>query len=213
MKVALDALTAEIARNVDWNIREWDSQFEEIPRAHRMNLILHHLASLDVARAEKSDGAVGIRWKPSRRLEAYFGVTRHGIADDYEDVEQLMPISGLADELSRILQGNEEAVEIHIVHTVVYFALYRLGMLEYRGRKDGVCEFNKSSNFAERCDEYEQNGDLASVTEVLDEAGRTVELIQNFQATGNTLMPLVKYEVMSRSKLIEKSGRYPTERR
>ena len=96
MKVGLDALVAEIARCIDWNLLEWDPKFDALSRPHRMHLILANLVREDVARAEKSDGGVGVRWRPSHRLDSYFGVKRHGIADEYEDAETPVCIPKLA---------------------------------------------------------------------------------------------------------------------
>jgi hypothetical protein len=180
MKVGLDALIAEITRSLDWNLLEWDPKFDALSRPHRMHLILARLVREDVARAEKSDGGVGVRWRPSHRLESYLGVTRHGIPDEYEDADAPAAISTLADELSKVLQVNGDGIEAHTVYAVSCFTMYKLGMLEYRGKVDGLCQFYKSPDFVERAEEQERRGDLTSVTEVVDEAGNTIEFIEKY---------------------------------
>ena len=187
MKVGLDALIAEIARNLDWNLLGWDAKFEGLSRPRRMHLILANLVRLDVARAERSDGSVGVRWRPSHRLENYFGVTRHGIPDEYEDAEAPIAVSTLGKQLSKVLQVNSHAVEGHTVYVSACFAMYRLGMLEYRGKKDGFCQFYKSPDFGERSEELDRKGDLTSVTEVVDEAGNTVEFIEEYGSSKSAL--------------------------
>jgi hypothetical protein len=180
MKVGMDALIAEIARCLDWNFLECDPKFDALSRPHRMQLILASLVREDVAKAEKSDGGVGVRWRASHRLESHFGVTRHGIPDEYEDAGAPEVISTLADEFSKDLQVNGDAVEVHTVYAASCFAMYRLGMLEYRGKEDGFCQFYKSPDFVARSEELERRGDLASVTEVVDEARNTVEFIEEY---------------------------------
>jgi hypothetical protein len=118
MTVRLDAIIAEIARNIDLNLLMQYPDFAELPRFHRMHFIVRSLASCDIARGEKYGGRKVRRWRPSRRLEGNLGVKGHGIPDEIERIEAPIAISTLVDELSDLLKENGEAID-EVTHYVL----------------------------------------------------------------------------------------------
>ncbi len=185
MKVGLDALVAEIDRSLDWNLLEWDPKFGALSRSQRMHLILANLVREDVARTDKLDGGILVRWQPSRRLESYFGVTRHGIPDEFENVDASPAISAIADEFYKVLQANGDGVETHTVFVISCFTFYRLGMVKYLGKDDGLCQFSKSPDFDIMSEELDN---CTRIEEVLDQNGRTVKFIGKCDPTLDGLL-------------------------
>jgi hypothetical protein len=166
MKIRLDAVIAEIARNIDLNLLMQYPDFAELPRFHRMHFIVRSLASCDIARGEKYGGRKVRRWRPSRRLEGNLGVKGHGIPDELERIEAPIGISTLADEFEEVLQANGDAVGEVAPYVLRLFGMYGLGLLEYQGRKDGLCQFERSSR---RID-------------VVDEAGNMTDFLEKYLA-------------------------------
>jgi hypothetical protein len=146
MEVKLDAIVAEIAANIDANLLEYDSNFAALPRFNRLHFIFRSLASCDIARAEKSGRRKVIRWRPSHRLKDYVGLKPRGIPDEFERIEAPIAISTLADEFEEILQTVRGPIEETAFGVLRRFAMYEMGLLEYRGKKDGVCQFHRSSS-------------------------------------------------------------------
>jgi hypothetical protein len=144
MKVRLDAVIAEIAGTLDLRLLRQDPKFANLWRPHRMHLIMPSLARCDIARAEKSGGRKVLRWRPSRRLKNCVGVKPRGIPDELERIEAPIAISTLADEFSEVLQANVETVEEVASYALRLFAMYEMGLFEYRGKKDGLCQFERS---------------------------------------------------------------------
>jgi hypothetical protein len=146
MNVRLDALIAEIARTLDVSLLRHDPRFATLPRPQRMHLIVRTLARCDIARGEKYGGREVRRWRPSRRLERNLGVKGHGIPDEIERIEAPIAISTLVDELSDLLKENGEAID-EVTHYVLrLFGMHELEFLEYRGKRDGLCQFERSSS-------------------------------------------------------------------
>jgi hypothetical protein len=143
MEVRLDALVAEIAETVDSSLLREEPNFSTLQRPNRMYMILLSLMCCDIVRSNKSNG--GMRWRPSRRLNKHVGVKDHGIPDERERIEKPMTISTLADEFSETLRANSEEVVEVAFHVLRCFAMYQMGLLEYRGREDGRCLFYRSS--------------------------------------------------------------------
>jgi len=166
MKVKLDALIAEIAGTLDVNLLRQDPNFATLPRPQRMHFIVACLERCDIARAEKAGGRRVLRWQPSRRLDGYFGVKCHGIPDELERIETPIAISTLADEFSEVLQANGETVEEAASYVLRLFAMYKLGLFEYRGKKDGLCQFDRSSR---------------SIG-VVDDAGNAADFVEKYLA-------------------------------
>jgi hypothetical protein len=146
MKVKLDAVMAEIAGTIDVNLLEYDSNFAALPRFNRLHFIFRSLACCDIARAEKSGGRKVIRWRPSHRLKDYVGLKPCGIPDEFERIEAPITIFTLADEFEEILQTVGGAIEETAFGVLRRFAMYEMGLLEYRGKKDGMCQFYRSSS-------------------------------------------------------------------
>jgi hypothetical protein len=71
-------------------------------------------------------------------------------------------ISTLADEFSEVLQANGETVEEAASYVLRLFAMHRLGLFEYRGKKDGLCQFEKSPS---RILVEDENGNTADFVE------------------------------------------------
>jgi hypothetical protein len=140
MNVKLDAFIAEIARTLDANLLRYDENFEDLWRPNRMHFILASLAGHDIARGEKWGRKV-VRWWPSRRLESRSGVKRHGIPAEVERTERPVGISTLADEFSEFLRAHGEMVEEAAAYVLHRFAMYEAGLLEYRGKKNGLFQF------------------------------------------------------------------------
>jgi hypothetical protein len=177
MEVKLDALVAEIARDIDFELLECDPKFDTLPRSQRMHLILAMLADRDIARKEEASVGSTICWRPSRRLERYLGVKEHGIPDEHEDTEAPLAIVKLAQELSQALRAyNKEELKITLSATVQLFALCGLGMLEYVGKRNGQCEFRASPSFDAKAKEFEKYGVATGLIEVLGESDGVVVL-------------------------------------
>lgn len=146
MKVKLDAVMAEMAATIDANLLEYDSNFAALPRFNRLHFIFRSLERCDMARAEKSGGRKVTRWRPSHRLKNCVGLRPRGIPDEFERIEAPMAISTLADEFEEILQTVRGPIEETAFGVLRRFAMYEMGLLEYRGKKDGVCQFHRSSS-------------------------------------------------------------------
>jgi hypothetical protein len=171
MEVKLDAIIAEIARNIDFELLEGDPKFDSLPRSQRMHLVLTMLAERDVARKEEASVGSTICWRPSRRLEKYLGVKEHGIPDEQEDTEAPLAIVKLAQEFSQALRAyNKEELKVTLSATVQLFALCGLGMLEYVGKRSGQCEFRASPDFDAKAKEFEKYGVTTGLIEVLGES-------------------------------------------
>jgi hypothetical protein len=166
MTVRLDAIIAEIARILDASLLRHDAGFANLPRPQRMHFITRSLAARDIARGEKYGGRKVRRWRPSGRLEGCFGVKRHGIPDELERIEAPIAISTLADEFSELLQASGETIDEVASYVLRIFGVYALGLLEYRGKKDGLCRF-------ERCSRR---------IDVVDEAGNTTDFVDKYLA-------------------------------
>lgn len=162
MKVRLDAVIAEIAGSIDVNILIRHPSFADLPRFHRMHFITAFLASRDIAQAERSGGRKVLRWQPSRSLEGNFGVKGHGIRDELERIERPIFISTLADEFSDLLGANGKTVSKVISQVLLRFEMHSKGLLEYRGRKDGLCRFERSPR----------------LIDMIAEAGNTTDFVQ-----------------------------------
>jgi hypothetical protein len=145
MKIRLDAVIAEITANIDAELLERDSNFAALPRFNRLHFILRSLARCDIARAEKSGGRKVIRWRPSNRLKDCVGLKPRGIPDEFERIEAPITISTLADEFDEILQTLDGPIEETAFGVLRRFAMYEMGLVEYRGKKDGLCQFYRSS--------------------------------------------------------------------
>jgi len=145
VKVRLDAVMAEIAANIDANLVEYDSNFALLPRFNRLHFIFCSLAHCDIARAEKSGGRKVIRWRPSHRLKDCVGLKPRGIPDEFERIEAPTAITTLADEFEEVSQTMSGPIEDTAFGVLRRFAMYEMGLLEYRGKKDGLCQFYRSS--------------------------------------------------------------------
>jgi hypothetical protein len=145
MKIRLDAVIAEIAASIDAELLEHDSDFAPLPRFNRLHFILRSLARCDLARAERSSGRKVIRWRPSHRLKDCVGLKPRGIPDEFQRIEAPTAISTLADEFDEILQTLDNPIEETAFGVLRRFAMYEMGLLEYRGKKDGLCQFKRSS--------------------------------------------------------------------
>jgi len=144
MEVKLDALVAEMVETIDSNLLVLNPDFETAWRPNRVHLILIFLGGCDIADPTKSKGF--LRWRPARRLDNHIGVKDHGISDVLERTEWPTAISALAEKYSESLDNNsEEAVE-SAFYVMRQFAMYKMGLLEYRGRSDNRCQFERSSN-------------------------------------------------------------------
>lgn len=167
MDVKFDAIIAEIARTLDLNLLTHDSEFANLPRPQRMHFITKCLAGHDIARGEKYGGRKVRRWRPSCQLEKSFGVRDHGIPDEVERIEAPVAMSTLVDEFSDLLQTNDEPIN-EVTHYVLrLFGLHALGLLNYRGKDDGFCQFDRSEK---RID-------------VVDEAGNTTDFVDKYLAS------------------------------
>jgi hypothetical protein len=145
MKIRLDAVIADIAAHIDNEILEHHSEFAALPRFNRLHFILRSLARCDLARAERSSGRKVVRWRLSDRLKECVGLKPRGIPDEFERIERPITISTLADEFDEILRTLDNAIEETASAVLRRFAMYEIGLLEYRGKKDGLCRFYKSS--------------------------------------------------------------------
>jgi hypothetical protein len=141
--VRLDALIAEIAGVLDVELLNNNPSFAALPRFNRTHFIMHSLVRGDIARAEKWGRRV-LKWWPSRRLEQHRGVKYHGIPGAYLRIERPIGISTLADEFSEFLEGNDEKADEVASRVCRRFAKYELGVLEYCGKRDGLCRFKKT---------------------------------------------------------------------
>jgi hypothetical protein len=159
MRSKLDAIIAEIVRIIDFNLLEQYPSFETFWRPNRMHLILGSLKRRDVARTERR--GVSLYWLPSRRLEDSAGVKNHGIRDEFERTEAI-GFSTDAEEFAGILGSNHKVIEKVALNVVRCFQMYQLGLLKYRGKRDGFLQFEKSS----------------SSTKMIDEAGNSAEFIE-----------------------------------
>lgn len=145
MNVRLDAIVTEIATILDFSLLRHDPEFADLPLFQRMHLIMTCLARRNIARAEKFGGRKVRCWRPSRHLEDNVGVKGHGIPDEVQRIDAPIVISTLADDFSELLQANGETVDEVASLVLHLFGKYALGLLEYRGKKDGLCQFVRSS--------------------------------------------------------------------
>jgi hypothetical protein len=165
MKVRIDAVIAEIARTLDVNLLRQDPNFAALLRPHRMHFIFRSLVRCDIARAEKSGRRV-LRWRPSHRLKDYVGLNPRGIPNELETIKPPTAFSTLVEEFDEVLQANGETVEEVASYVLRRFAMYELGLFEYRGKKDGLCQLSRSSRRIE----------------VVDEAGDTADFVEKYLA-------------------------------
>lgn len=164
MKIRLDAVIAEIAGSIDAQILECEPRYEALPRFNRLHFILRALARADIARAERSGGRKAIRWRPSRRLKDCVGLKPRRIPDEFERIEAPKTISTLADEFEEFLQTLGGPIEDTAFGVLRRFAMYEMGLLEYRGKKDGRCQFYRPSKRIEVVDEAGNAADLPTST-------------------------------------------------
>lgn len=162
MNVRLDAIIAEIARTLDLSLLMHDPEFANLPKPQRMHFMTRCLAARDIARGEKYGGRKVRRWRPSRQVESNYGVTEHGIPDEIERIEPPVAFSTLADEFSDLLQANDEAID-EVTHYVLrLFGMHALGLLEYRGKDGGFCQFDRSEK---RIDVVDEGGNITDFVE------------------------------------------------
>jgi hypothetical protein len=162
MIAKLDGLVAEIVRAFDSDYLLDDDNLKTLWQPNRTHFILAALVRCDLARVEKSGDMR--RWRPSRRLEKLPGVKRHGIADEIERVEAPIAISTLADDVDAFLRANHDVVEDVAFCVVRHVQMCALGVLEYRGKKDGRCQFCRSGKSIQ----------------VVDESGNTHDFVDRF---------------------------------
>jgi hypothetical protein len=141
MQSRIDAFVAEIARTVDAKILTEDPEFADLWRPNRTFLMLSYLVKLDIARSQKRTGS--IVWLPSRELENKFGVKGHSIPDEIERTERLIAMNTLADEFSETLRDSNELIKGVTSRFVRRFAMFEKGVLAYRGKKSGRCQFER----------------------------------------------------------------------
>ncbi|MCK1546750.1 hypothetical protein IVA98_22795 [Bradyrhizobium sp. 160] len=166
MDVRLDAIIAEIARTLDASLLMHDPEFANLPRSQRMHLITRCLAARGIARGEKYGGRKVRKWRPSSQLGSSFGVKDHGIPDEVEHIEAPVAMSTLVDGFSDLLQTNHEPINQVTDYVLRLFGLHALGLLQYRGKDDGFCQFDRSEK---RID-------------VVDEAGNTMDFVDKYLA-------------------------------
>jgi hypothetical protein len=171
MNTMIDAVVSEIARSVDLEICRSNPSFEKLHRNHRMYLLLSMLETEGVA--SKDSSCPTPRWGPSKRLDTFFGVERHGIEDTREDVAPPTALLTLGADFSKaLLSFRAQKLEKEIGLVVSIFAMCRLGMVEYRGRNsDGACEFRAAKGFKKKMREYEKSGLPTNVIEIRDDDG------------------------------------------
>jgi hypothetical protein len=159
MKVRVDAIVAETATILDVSLLRHDPEFADLPRYNRMHLIMTCLARRKIARAEKFGGRKVRCWRPSRHLENNIGARGHGIPGELERIEAPIVISTLADDFSELLQANGQIIDEVASYVVRRFGMYASGLLEYRGKKNGLCWFERSLKLKRsggRSREYDQ---------------------------------------------------------
>jgi hypothetical protein len=88
----------------------------------------------------------------ARRVKDCVGLRPRGISDEFERIESPTTISTLADEFEEYLQTVSDPIEQTAFNVLRRFAMYEIGLLEYRGKKDGLCQFRKSSKCIEVAD-------------------------------------------------------------
>ena len=86
------------------------------------------------------------RSRPSHRLKNCVGLKPRGIPDEFERIEAPTTISTLADEFDGILQTLVDRIEETAFGVLRRFAMCEMGLLEYRGKKGGLCQFYRSSS-------------------------------------------------------------------
>jgi hypothetical protein len=146
MKTRLDAVVAELVRNIDFKI------CSEIPkgavpiRKHRMYLLLQMLTRQDAVACEQT-AETAPYWRPSRRLAAYSGVAYHGFADDYEEVAAPVVESKITEDFAKHLDKLSGAeVERKVGFIISFFSMFELGLLEYGGKgNDGLCQWRRKA--------------------------------------------------------------------
>jgi hypothetical protein len=145
MNVKLDAITVEIVRNLDSDLLKHDSNFENLWRPNRVHIIVSVLVRRGVVQATKPKRGTVPRWRSARRLENCAGATSRGISDEVERIEAPIGMNTLADEFFEFLEANGEVIEEIASNVLRCFKMYRSGLLEYRGKKNGLCQFYRSS--------------------------------------------------------------------
>jgi hypothetical protein len=141
MQSRIDAFIAEIARAVDSKILADDPNFADLWRPNRTFLLLSYLVKLDIARIQKRTDS--IVWLPSSDLENKFGVKGHSIPDELERTERPIGMNTLADEFSETLRDSNELINDATSRFLRRFAMYEKGLLAYRGKKNGRCQFER----------------------------------------------------------------------
>jgi hypothetical protein len=141
MNVRLDAIVAEIIRIIDLDLLTLEPDFEELWRANRTHLIIAALVRGGIARPDEARGGNARRWRAARRLENHVGVTIHGIPDQVERHEALLGMNTYADKFSEVLDANGTAIKEVASYVLRCFTRYEKGVIEYRGKIDGLCNF------------------------------------------------------------------------
>jgi hypothetical protein len=149
MKIQLAAMVAEIARTIDRDLLAHDPKFAILSRPHRMSLILTCLQREDVASAGRSSNGVVLSWDLSQKWQKYLGAASAGINDDVEDVECPTGIFSAANEFSRILRTRPYLIEEIASSVVRHFQMHDIGLLEFCGKKAGICVFRRSKGCIE----------------------------------------------------------------
>jgi hypothetical protein len=176
VKVKLDAVVAEIVRSFDSEVCDETPKFKSLLKAHRMHLLLQMLERRDVARVEKGSAEISPYWRPSKRLEGFFGVERHGFADEYEDVDHLPAILEIADQFARVILGKmtEPKVEKDVGIIISFFAMYRQGLVKYAGKgNDGLFLWRPTRKLKREIQEIEGKGAPTSILEEVDHDGNS----------------------------------------
>jgi hypothetical protein len=149
VKIELAAIVAEIARRMDRDLLAFNPAFSILSRPHRMSLIMTCLQRENVASARKSINGVVLSWDLSQTWQEYLSAQSAGIMDEIEDIECPAGIFSAADELSRILRTRSYLVEEITSSVVQRFQMCESGILDYCGRKAGLCVFRKSQRCIE----------------------------------------------------------------
>src|ERR1700761_9082174 len=125
MKMKLDAVVAEIVRNIDLEIVQHNPGLAKYPRQHRLYVLFDFLRKEDVIKDVNEGDLPTLR--PSTRLERFFGVERHGILDEYEDIVDPSALSAIHSEFGKEFDAlRGEALEKEVGFIISLFAMYRL---------------------------------------------------------------------------------------
>jgi hypothetical protein len=126
VEVKLNAFIAEIAKILDASLLDHNPDFETLWRPHRLHIILACLARCDIAQVEELVERK-VRWRPSRRLRQKFCIWQHGLPYELERIQPPIGRSTLADEFSKVLRTNTEAVKEVADYVVRAFELRLFG--------------------------------------------------------------------------------------